>query len=444
VKKNKQVKVHVLDKGRECWYMRFRDPVTGKDVVRSTEVPMDGGSAKSKKAAEKEAAKWEADLQEGRYKPPSRVTWVEFRQRYEDEVVPGLAENTAGKVSAAFNAVEEHLGVVMLADLDAGAISRLTQKLREAEWNKDTLAKKAKRAGKKLERGCKATARVGVAEATIKGTLAYLLAALRWSKRLKMLAEVPEVDTPKRAKKSSRTTPMKGRPLLVEEHERMLMATPAVVGEGLPDERMQHLLKGLWWSGLRLGEALNLSWDDDRCLCVDLSGEFPMLRIRAELEKGNEDRLLPIAPEFVDFLLTTPQAARTGYVFNPVGSRSGERPSLDWVSKVVAKIGKKAGVRVNSDGRTGKPKFASAHDYRRSFGERWAARVMPPILQQLMRHESIDTTLRFYVGQNAKNAATVVWESVGRQLGDTLGDSSDFASQGHTARTVTNSNHARH
>lgn len=47
----------------------------------------------------------------------------------------------------------------------------------------------------------------------------------------------------------------------------------------------------------------------------------------------------------------------------------------------------------------GKPvvmnEFASAHDLRRSFGFRWSRRVMPTILRELMRHESIDTTMRF-------------------------------------------------
>ena len=40
----------------------------------------------------------------------------------------------------------------------------------------------------------------------------------------------------------------------------------------------------------------------------------------------------------------------------------------------------------------------SAHDLRRSFGERWASRLMPQVLKELMRHESIETTLNFYVG----------------------------------------------
>ena len=37
-------------------------------------------------------------------------------------------------------------------------------------------------------------------------------------------------------------------------------------------------------------------------------------------------------------------------------------------------------------------KTASAHDLRRAFGERWAARLMPAQLMELMRHETIETT----------------------------------------------------
>ncbi len=67
---------------------------------------------------------------------------------------------------------------------------------------------------------------------------------------------------------------------------------------------------------------------------------------------------------------------------------------------------------MNTDARTGKVKYASAHDLRQSFGERWAALVMPQILTQLMRHESIDTTMKFYVGRNAEKAADALWEAV--------------------------------
>ena len=74
----------------------------------------------------------------------------------------------------------------------------------------------------------------------------------------------------------------------------------------------------MWLSGLRLAESLELWWDRDDRLCVDLSGEHPMLRIPAECEKGNQDRVLPMAPEFAEFVLTTPEAERTGPVFNPL------------------------------------------------------------------------------------------------------------------------------
>ena len=54
-------------------------------------------------------------------------------------------------------------------------------------------------------------------------------------------------------------------------------------------------------------------------------------------------------------------------------------------------------------------KFASAHDLRRSFGEQWSERVLPKVLMELMRHESIGTTMRFYVGQNAQRTADAAW-----------------------------------
>jgi len=176
-------------------------------------------------------------------------------------------------------------------------------------------------------------------------------------------------------------------------------------------ESWRHLLRGLYLSGLRLGEALNLWWDDrpDR-ISVDLSGRRPMFRIRAELEKGGQDRLLPMTPDFAAFLLATPEAERRGPVFRPIGMRGQECRQVDYVSKTITDIGKAAGVKVNIDAR-GKVKYASAHDLRRAFGARWAPRVMPAVLQQLMRHESIETTLKYYVGQNAEATADAVWNA---------------------------------
>src|SRR5262249_8398083 len=101
--------------------------------------------------------------------------------------------------------------------------------------------------------------------------------------------------------------------------------------------------------------------------------------------------------------------------------------------------GVKVNVKSTGDPRAPKVKYASAHDLRRSFGERWAARVMPQILMQLMRHASIDTTLRYYVGQNAEKAADVLWDAMAGKASNTSGNSlpsGQSASSGQSSQPV--------
>lgn len=392
------VTVHVVDYGRKYLYMRYTDPTTGKHVARST-------GQNTEKEAAKEAAKWEAELQEGRFKAPGKVTWKEFRAQYEDEVLNSLADKTASKVGTIFDALEQLAPVDKLAKLNSAHISKFQRSLRDT---------------RKL------------AEASIKVYLSHLQAALNWANRVELLNEVPTFDMPKRAKGGKM---MKGRPITLEEFERMIAKVPEQIKcqypkPGEPPEksaaaRWQWFMRGLWWGGLRLGEALALWWGEHRNdkLTLDLSGKFPMLRIPAELDKGNEERLLPLAPEFAEMLLAVPQAERTGPVFK-LGVRNPTIESkIIHVSAAITKIGTKAGVKVNTDPRTGKVKYASAHDFRRSFGERWSARVMPAVLQQMMRHESIETTMKFYVGRNADTAAATIYAAFSQsQQGNTSGN----------------------
>ena len=87
-----------------------------------------------------------------------------------------------------------------------------------------------------------------------------------------------------------------------------------------------------------------------------------------------------------------------------------------------------AGIKVSIHPKTGRVKYASAHDRRRSFGERWAQLVMPQVLMELMRHESIETTMRYYVGRNAEMTADTLWLAYSQQRslaeGTTLGTTS--------------------
>jgi hypothetical protein len=56
-------------------------------------------------------------------------------------------------------------------------------------------------------------------------------------------------------------------------------------------------------------------------------------------------------------------------------------------------------------------KYASAHDLRRAFGTRWARRVVPAVLQRLMRHANIETTMEYYVGLEADELAEELWRT---------------------------------
>ena len=125
-------------------------------------------------------------------------------------------------------------------------------------------------------------------------------------------------------------------------------------------------------------------------------------------------------------VLAVPEPNRVGHFFRPLGKRGGIL-KYHAVCKAICAIGERANVVVDSDG--GKTKYASAHDLRRSFGFRWSERVMPAQLKELMRHESVATTLTYYVCRNAEAAAAALYEAVGRRpkscpSGDTFGDTS--------------------
>lgn len=79
--------------------------------------------ARTKREAERFAAVWEDELRNGRYKPASSITWEEFRERYEQEALPSMAENTATKIFTTFGSVEQVIGPARLRDLTPGVLS---------------------------------------------------------------------------------------------------------------------------------------------------------------------------------------------------------------------------------------------------------------------------------------------------------------------------------
>jgi integrase len=435
----KKLRVRVVEFGnRNNYQLQWNDLITGRKKTKDSGVAR--GGAKARKDAERAAGDLEKDLRNGLVLASQDITWLEFRQRYEQEVLPSLADGTARRVDSVFNTLERILPQVRngpLRELNAEQASALQAELRK----------------------------LGRSEATIKAHLAHLHAALAWAVDQGHLSAIPKMKRPKRARRSGKTDSMKGRPVTSEEFERMLDAVPVALAmpmfrgrprprkdperkikpkpkvEYVPSvqevESWRHILSGLWWSGLRLGEALNLWWIDPSKsridaskICVELKGDYSMLHIPGALQKSGKDQQCPIAPEFFELLDATPEADRRGKVFKPISRTRGVVSTVEFVGRVISLIGEVALVKVRTENKKDPKigelmeviKYASAHDLRRSFGERWANLVMPQELMVLMRHENIETTMRYYVGRNANRTANTLWEAYRRQKSNNFGN----------------------
>jgi integrase len=199
----------------------------------------------------------------------------------------------------------------------------------------------------------------GRSPATIAGHLAYLKAALRWAVDQKFLPEMPKIAMPRVPKKSIIRTVTK------EEFERLLVPCP--------DDRWRAFLWTAWYTGMRRTEMFDLNWQEGAGPWVDFGQR--RIWIPAAYNKADADQWTPLHPELVTVLgpLREPRGRLFKMAANPEG-----------LSIVFRKIAKRAGVRV------------TLHDLRRSFGSRLAPQVSAAVLQRLMRHADIKTTLAFY------------------------------------------------
>jgi integrase len=328
--------------------------------------------------------------------------WAAFKDRYEAEHLSGLAPKTQQAFRTAANRLIELCPIDSINELDTQCLVRFAAKLREE----------------------------GRSEATIQAYRDHLRMALRWAVAVELISTMPAAP---RLKRVARGTKSRGRQLAREEAERIVMQLPAIVGAEAA-KRWAWNLEGLWRSGMRIGETFAFSWEPQGgCHYVtEIDGSRPKITILAESEKGFANRTIPMAPDFAAMLRAVPVNRRSGMVFKWPGMKGGEVVAKT-VEKRIAAAGKAAGVVV-SESSDGSRNYATAHDFRRSFGARWANKVMPIVLQQLMRHESIETTMKYYVGQNADRTADTLWKVDEGVLGDML--DSLFSSETAYERTV--------
>ena len=344
-------------------YLRYIDPVDGKRREKNS-------GTKNMKAAQRAAGEWQAELNASGAASPGLMRWEQFREDFSENYLAHYSQGYITNVEGSLNVIEELMTPDTLARITEKWITRF-----------HSLARKR-----------------GVSNATVRKYFQHLQTAVKWAKDQGYIKAVPAF--PKQSRQTKKGVKlMKGRPITGEEFDRMI--------EAADSESLRHLMRGLWLSGLRLGEALNLTWDqwaDGIRVNVDPDGDV-CLMIDGDNQKSGQALVYPLVDDFAEFLKETPQDQRQGFVFDARHRQEVSR-RVDTVSSWIVDIGAKAGVKV--DDKDGVEKFASAHDLRRAFGTRWAKIVPPGLLKELMRHASIETTMNFYVSITAKDTMSEV------------------------------------
>ncbi len=350
----------------------------------------------------------------------STMSWDEFREKYRCYRLVKLREKTVIHTESRLDIATRIIKPKKLADMaHPENLDRLSLELSMGSHSRNNKPR---------------------SPVTVNSYMKTVLASLAWAHRRKWLKDPPLIEKVDNANQNT----MKGRPLLLAEFERLLISTSSVVGDAAT-ESWQYLLKGLWESGFRLGEIMNLSWDDDELIRpIWHATDYPILHFPGTLQKNGKEEFIPLLPGFEKVLLETPVELRKGWVFNPKTLWDPEkrkqketRLSPERVGKVITRIGITADVLVRGSKKSKqeyltwwrakyvdkvdpKPyrgemvKFASAHDLRRSCAERMRSQqVSPLIIMRIMRHSSWDTTMRYYAPGVIQNEAAELRKLMG-------------------------------
>jgi integrase len=344
------IKVYVLRrKDRHDYQLAHVDPVTRRRHTRTA-------ATSDLKTARLAAARWQAEIEQGGA-VGGRTSWEVFRNRFKDEHLITLAPKTRKAYLTALNHFESLIGKPVSMNLvDAGLLSKFKAKLLNTS----------------------------IVTTTVRSYLNFVICALSWAKSVNIIKVAPKIKLPKLQQDEKA---MSGRPITDEEFETLI----AAVKEVRPDDHVvyEHFIRGLRLSGLRIDEAEKLDWERGP-VKLDLDGgRHPRILLGVEGHKGRRNEILPVTPDFAEFIATTPILERKGCVFK-VGTKA---------RRVVAEIGRASGVVVSES--DGVQTFVSAKYLRKTFATYWSYRVRPIILQRLMRHKDIKTTLKFYVAQEA-------------------------------------------
>jgi len=370
------------EKRINVWVQRFKDrptlqrqwidPVTNRRKTRSTETT-------NENEAEGQRKDLEYELNHGLYQETVQMPWATFRQLFEEEYVAGTRKNTRRNFQDTLDLFERLCTV--------GRINSITER---------TLSTFVAAMRKTPTRG-----RSGMMPSTIKVRLQYLRTALRWAVGQKLLPTSPKFPSVKVPGKDPQPVPP-------ETFERLVAKAP--------DQMMRVYLLTGWLAGLRLEEAYVLEWEETtKAPYINFSDNRIVLP--AELVKAARDQWVPLDPLLREALEAMPRAGKK--VFRFISRRTGRPLTLSGISDRVVDLAKKAGVRL------------TMHALRRGFGCRYAGKVPAQVLQKLMRHSNIRTTMAYYA-----NVDDAVMTAV---LGEQCNSSRNTCQTGIATRETTDS-----
>jgi integrase len=318
--------------------LQWIDPDTGKRKSRSAKTD-DADDAEQKRGD------LEYELNNGKYQEASRMSWERFRELFEAEYVTGCRLNTRRNFLATFDLFEKLCSPRSLKAISARTVSLFV-------------------AGLRKEPG-RAAGSTGMMPSTIKVRLQFLHTALSWAVTQKMIPAVPEFPVVK--------VPVKApQPVPAEAFEKLL--------EKAADPQMKVYLQCGWLAGLRLTEALALEREpSEEAPFLDLGRNRIILP--AAVVKAVMDQWVPLAPELREALEGLPRHGRKVFRFT---NHRGEVLGAGAVSQKVRALARKAGVRL------------TMKTLRKGFGCRYAGKVPAQVLQKLMRHANIKTTMDYY------------------------------------------------
>ena len=341
------VKKRKLKKGYS-YYIEWQDPRTGKFRTES--------SGTDKAYARQKAADRRKELLSGLYKEIIAITWADFVQEHLQRIEATLSAGSHKQHEVAlchFGRLcqPKNLTVIDFTMLEKYQLTRIADDVSPATINKElrTLQSILERA---VKRG-------------------YLkVNPFKGNRKALWLCE-PEKDV---------------IVLKTGEFETLLNACP--------DEQWEGVCIIAYYAGLRCGEILALRWDD-----VDMKTEILHVRnTESHLTKSRKIRHIPMSGEVIQALkqLQIHRFKNRNNVFS--------ESMIHNVRRGFGGLVVKAGLTKEN----GKPKY-SLHNLRKSFGTNQAnSGTSPKVLQKLMGHSNIQTTMSYYINADIEEMRKAV------------------------------------